>query len=136
MNYVKELFQSSDKQEYETARKKCITFVEKRRDCWKDSVSGNKHTEQCFIEELAEKKCMSECLCKDIYIYPEPQDFYFSEKYREYLGKFIIINNSTKYIHNYKKVIILPLNIRFFLLKSAFSNFYVTYTCAYRFSIL
>ena len=26
MNYVKELFQSSDKQEYETARKKCINF--------------------------------------------------------------------------------------------------------------
>ena len=68
MNYVKKLFQSSDKQEYETARKKCITYVEKRRDCWKESVSGNKNTEQCFVEELAEKKCMSECLCKDIYL--------------------------------------------------------------------
>ena len=53
---------------------------------------------------------------KEIYIYPIPDVICFSDKYNIYVGKFHIINISTKYISQYKKNINLPLNTRFFLL--------------------
>ena len=45
-----------------------------RQNCWSNSPEG-KHTEECFIEELAEKKCLAARLCpaqfKTFYQYTE-----------------------------------------------------------------
>jgi len=53
---------------------------------------------------------------KKIYIHPNPENTYFSSKYNMQLGQFSVIYNTTKYLPQYKKIVTLPLNIRFFLL--------------------
>lgn len=40
----------------------CEDVVISREKCWNNSPEG-KHTESCFVEELAEKKCLSYHLC-------------------------------------------------------------------------
>ena len=44
----------------------CKDLVFKRQDCWNNSTEG-KHTEECFVEELAEKRCLTSHLCPDLY---------------------------------------------------------------------
>ena len=44
----------------------CKDLVVKRQDCWDNSPDG-KHTEDCFVEELAEKRCLTSHLCPSIY---------------------------------------------------------------------
>ena len=41
-------------------------YVVKRQNCWNSSPDG-KHTEECYVEELAEKRCLSSHLCPIMY---------------------------------------------------------------------
>ena len=50
----------------EKAYNECKNFVMIRQNCWDMSPDG-KHTEDCFIEELAEKRCLSSHLCPSLY---------------------------------------------------------------------
>ena len=50
----------------QNAYNECKEYVIKRENCWNNSPDG-KHTEDCFIEELAEKKCLSSHLCPIMY---------------------------------------------------------------------
>ena len=96
MDYVKKLFQSEEtrqQNEYEHAKKSCTNFALTRKKCWKSSVSGNKNTEECFIEELEEKRCMSECLCNDVY-----KNFYERSSCHLWAEAFAH-KNSSKYIN-------------------------------------
>ena len=65
---------SNVRQATEKAYIECKDFVMNRQNCWSNSPEG-KHTEECFIEELAEKKCLAACLCpaqfKTFYQYTE-----------------------------------------------------------------
>ena len=44
----------------------CKDLVLKRQDCWNRSPEG-KHTEECFVEELSEKRCLTSQLCPNLY---------------------------------------------------------------------
>ena len=65
---------SNARQATENAYIECKDFVMNRQTCWSNSPEG-KHTEECFIEELAEKKCLAARLCpaqfKTFYQYTE-----------------------------------------------------------------
>ena len=44
----------------------CKELVIQRQDCWNRFPEG-KHTEECFVEELAEKRCLTSQLCPSLY---------------------------------------------------------------------
>ena len=51
---------------YLNAYDKCQDLVMKRKNCWNGSLEG-KQTEDCLVEELAEKKCLASTLCPNLY---------------------------------------------------------------------
>ena len=70
MDTLKRLFQSKEekhRREFENACKQCSALVKQREFCWSKSLVGSKETDECFTEELQEKKCMSQFLCNSIH---------------------------------------------------------------------
>ena len=48
------------------AYSECSKYIEIREKCWNKFEDGDKN-ENCFDEELAEKKCLASNLCPDLY---------------------------------------------------------------------
>ena len=45
------------------AQAKCQELVAAREKCWRDSAAQTKETDECYQEELLEKRCLAQCLC-------------------------------------------------------------------------
>ena len=51
---------------FQKAYHECQDLAVSRQNCWNASLEG-KHTEDCLVEELAEKKCLTSQLCPTLY---------------------------------------------------------------------
>ena len=61
-----ELKEKGDEELAKKAFRECQDYTAKRDRCWNTLAEENRN-QDCFQEELAEKKCLALCLCPELY---------------------------------------------------------------------